>query len=165
MTSANAVDREAAWLTTAGDGLPALKTSAGGPFDVIQAYIPRSPALRKKGLYVTRGQLADQRFSQQRRMATHSLRLVIQWPISSGAGSAETEQRALDAAIDLVLQRIVGPVMDKTHGGRFLAVAEAPNHGPIQVIQPPLSLIGLQGSDASLTTEIHYEADDPDYTG
>ena len=164
MTSATAVDREAAWLATAGDGLPALKATAGGPFDVIQAYIPRSPALRKKGLYVTRPGFGDARFSQQRRMPTYSLRLVIQWPISSGAGSAETEQRALDAAIDLVLQRIVGPLMDKTHGGRFLAVAEAPDHGPIQVIQPPLSLIGLSGSDAALTAEIHYAADDADYT-
>ena len=165
MNTGSAVDREASWLQQSGDGLPALQSTAGGPFDLVQAYIPRSPALRKRGLDVTRGGFSDARFSQQRRMVTHPLRLIVQWPIASGSGAAEDEQRALDDALGLVVQRIVGPLMDKTHGGRFLAVAEAPNHGPIQVIQPPLPLIGLQGSDASLTAEIHYEADDPDYSG
>ena len=49
MSTADAVDREAAWLATSGDGLPALLVTAGGPFGVVQAYWPRTPGKRTAG--------------------------------------------------------------------------------------------------------------------
>lgn len=52
MTTADAVDRETAWLQTVGDSLPALLSTAGGPFDNVQGYYPRTPSMEQKTLYV-----------------------------------------------------------------------------------------------------------------
>lgn len=125
---ADAVRLEAAWLTTSGDGLPALLTEAGGPWDTIQAYAPRTPSQQKTQIYVLRRRVTTQRFGQQRRMATHHLVLALVWPIGATTIDeylAEDEQAAFDAALDLLIQRIEGFVDDKTHGGRFLSVAES----------------------------------------
>ncbi len=65
ITSADACDREAAWLSlpgTVADGLPSLLVMDGGPWDVIQAYQPRTPAVRKAQVFVTRTDLSLERF-------------------------------------------------------------------------------------------------------
>src|ERR1700761_1327491 len=109
MSTADVCSREAAWLSTSGDGLPALLAAAGGPFGVIQAYRPRTPGRRKQGqLYVLRRTIRETRFANQRRMATYQLFLDIVWPMQSGSGNAEAEQQNLDDAVELVLQRIGG---------------------------------------------------------
>lgn len=123
-TSADAVDRETAWLRTSGDGLPALLKEAGGPFDIIQAYVARTPPTERRALYVTRNQLRSVRFAAIRQQNKHPLRLHIWWPANDQGGEVENDQRELDVAIDAVFARIRGPVGDKTHGGRFLAVGE-----------------------------------------
>lgn len=160
MSSADAVDREAAWLATAGDTLPALLENSGGPFDIVQAYYPRTPNLDRRALYVTRLRLTQPRFGGQRLITQYSMRLIVEWPLLSGTGSAEDEQRALDAAMDLVVQRITGFVHDKTHGGRFLSVAENPRDisidwTPVEQTIP----LGLLHAIAA------YSADDPEIPG
>lgn len=170
MSTADAVAREAGWLAgpaqTAGtQTLPALLKSFGGPFDVVQAYLPRTPATRQTRLYVLRPRIQDTRFAQQRTMDTYDFRLRAFWPIGSGtitAQIAEIEQRNFDNAIDLVVARIRGLVADHTHGGAFLSAAEG----------PPNALIDVQFGDAeqeisagTLSATISYSVDDRDQIG
>jgi hypothetical protein len=163
MSLADAVTRETAWLTTTGDGLPALLTANGGPWDVIQAYQPRTPQTRKTQLYVVRRRFPTRRFAQQRRIATHYFQLRARWPIgasTTGTGIAEAEQQALDNALMLLVERIEGFPLDKSHGGRFLSVAEAPNGAEIDVqLGDPEQEIPT----GFLTATVAYTADDQDY--
>lgn len=165
MSTADAVVRETSWLSSynPSDGLPALLSSSGGPFDVLQAYWPRSPASRTNQLYVTRGRVVSDRFGFNRRMDKYDFRLRIIWPLSSTTGDWESVQQTLDNAVELVIRRIIGPVsafpLDHTHGGQFLEVAEDP------------CLIGVDFSDpeqasasAQLEATITYSASDRDYT-
>ena len=156
-----AVEREAAWLSTAGDGLPALLKKFSGPFDNIQAYYSRTPRTQQRSIYVTRADLADNRTGGQRVMLTHDLVLKVVWPMLSGTGSGETEQRALDAAVKLIIQRIRGPVGDKTHGGRFLSVAEHPRSVRVTFEDPEVTLPG----DKVLRCTFSYSADDFEVNG
>lgn len=164
-TTADACAREAAWLATAtSDGLPVLLAAAGGPWDVIQAYLPRTPAGQQTQLYVLRRRLVTARFSQQRRMATHHFHLALVWPIGATAAGqqiAELEQAALDSAVALLVERIEGLVNDKSHGGRFLSVAEAPNGSTIDVEYGDPA---QAAADGRLTATVTYTADDADYT-
>lgn len=167
MATPTAVQREAAWLATSGDGLPGLLTGAGGPFDVVQGYWPRTPQYRKAALYVTRAGYQDMRFGAHRKIRRHNLLVRVLWPLGSttvGTQMWETEQAALDSAVHQVLQRIVAFDMDKTHGGRFMSVGEAPDAQPIQVrFSDPARATG-GGGRVELTVEITYNADDTDYT-
>ena len=160
MSTADAVDREVAWLTTSGDGLPALLSTAGGPFTNIQAYWPRTPGRRNTNLYVLRKGIHQKRFANVRTMATHHFSLKIVWPLQSGQGKAENDQRALDAAIDLVLQRIAGFPGDKSHGGRFRSVAENPEFVNVTFIDPVQSM----SAEAEFWADVDYYADDPEVT-
>ncbi|MDJ0342291.1 hypothetical protein QMK19_03695 [Streptomyces sp. H10-C2] len=161
MTTADAVDREVAWLNASGDGLPALNTSAGGPFGNIQGYWPRTPGRRGTNLFVMRRAITEHRFANIRRMATYQFELKLVWPLSSGQGRAEDDQRAFDLAVDKVLLRIGGYPGDKSHGGRFRSVAEDPAqvtvrfHDPAQSVPP----------EAEFWAEITYHADDIEFTG
>jgi len=158
VSTADAVDREAEWLRSAGDGLPALLAPAG-PWDVVQGYVPRSPAQLQCSIYVTRSRLRDPRVANQRKRPAHSFRLRLLWPIGSTSTDrvAEDEQRAFDNAIDLLVQRVRGTVGDHTHGGRFLSVAEAPETDPVTVdFDDPMASI-LAGA---LTARVTYPADD-----
>lgn len=155
MSTADAVARETAWLKTSGDGLPSLLKVAGGPWDNVQAYWPRSPASQQRSIYVLRRDILDDRFAAIRRMSKYDFVLRIVWPILTGSGSAEEEQQALDNAIDMVVARIAGPLLDKTHGGRFLSVAENPT-GIHVAFTDPEHTIPLK----SLEAEITYSADD-----
>lgn len=163
MSTSDAVVRETAWLTTAGDGLPGLLAAAGGPWDTIQGYFPRTPAKSQTQIYVLRRGFKTQRFGQQRRIPTYQFHLSLWWPIGSGTtgvGIAEAEQQNLDDAIDLLVQRIEGFVTDKSHGGRFMSVAEAPNGADITVtIGDPATAIPT----GFLTAFVTYTADDGDY--
>jgi hypothetical protein len=158
------VTREAAWLITSGDGLPALLKAAGGSWDIIQAYATRSPAQQKTQLYVMRRRLQTARFANTRRLPTYHFHLAAVWPIGATAAGpqiAELEQAAFDAALDLLIQRIEGWPGDKSHGGRFLSVAEAPTGSTIDVeVGDPVQGI----ASGQLTAAITYSADDQDYT-
>lgn len=153
-----AVTREAAWLTTTGDGLPALLASAGGPWDTVQPYYPRTPYQEKRTIYVLRHRIAQNRFAAQRVMHTYPFRLILWWPILDATGSAENEQQAFDTAIDLLLQRILGPLGDKTHGGRFLSVVEDPRIADVDYTDPEQTIPALGG----LRAEVTYSGDDPE---
>jgi hypothetical protein len=162
VTTADAVTREAAWLNSYNDGLPALHTSQNGPFDVVQAYWPRTRNARKGGIYVMRGEVNDRRFAAHRKIARHAFRLMIEWPIGGTTVAThiwEDEQQALDSAVDLLLQRIRGLDLDHTHGGRFLSVAEAPEPGSITVRFDPPERMPTNGR-AVLTASATYLADD-----
>jgi hypothetical protein len=168
VTTADAVDREAAWLNRSGDGLPAL-VGSGGKWDLIQAYAPRTPAKRKNQIWVLRSRLRMARFAMVRKQPTYAFRLRCWWTVSSAQGSAESDQRAFDAAIDDVLARIngFGPagspaqpgVADKTHGIAFKSVAEDPGEIDVVFTEPDKTIV----ADASLYAEIIYAADDPDF--
>ena len=133
MSTATAVARETAWLQTTGDSLPALSASAGGPWQVIQAYWPRTPAVNKTGIYVLRPLLDDQRASNQRIRPRYQMRLRLIWPVTvTTTQLLETAQADFNAAIGLLIQRIRGPLGDKTHGSRFLSAGEVPR--TVQVV-------------------------------
>jgi hypothetical protein len=152
--------REAAWLnTTASDGLPILPASAGGPWEVLQAFWTRTPGTQKTQLYVTSLDLDDERTANIRIMPHYSITLVMHWPIRvTTAPLAEQEQQNFRNAIDLTVQRIRGPLLDKTHGSAFLSVGEAPRLPGVQVsIEPPWVTIP---ADKELRGTITYPADD-----
>lgn len=165
MATNDAVAREAAWLAayTPADGLPALLTANGGPFDVVQAYIPRTPNTRQSGVYVDRGPFTDVRTANQRKMSRYRFELLCVWPIgkTTATGSAETEQQNFDNAIELLIQRIRGLIGDHTHyttAGSFLSVAEAPAPSEITVV--PASAAQTMAASASLQKTVSYYADD-----
>jgi hypothetical protein len=166
MPSADAVARETAWLSAYSptDGLPALPTTLGGPFDVVQAYWPRTPLTRTNQLYVRRTRIRVERFGFNRKQDHHEFQLRIIWPLSSSTGAWEPVQQALDDAVDLVLQRVTGPInalpLDKTHGARFLEVAEDPCLINVEFSDPEQA-----AATAALEATITYEAADIDYTG
>lgn len=155
-STATAVDRETAWLTTSGDGLPALPRSAGGVFDTIQAYWPRTPSRRGTQLYVLRDHIRQDRSANIRQVAQYTFRLRIIWPMSSGQGAAEADQRELDEAIEQVLRRVGGFLGDKTHGGRFLSVAEDPRAVEVQIESPERGI----AAEGQFSATVTYRADD-----
>lgn len=159
MGTRDAVAREAAWLATSGDGLPDLLANVGGPWDIVQAWWPRTPATQKRGIYVLLDPngvgIHDQRTANIRRRPSYMFLLRIIWPITAGSGSAEKEQQALADAVDLLLKRIDGPLMDKTHGGRFLSVAEDPRYVDVRFADPEQTIPAKQ-----LRAEVTYSADD-----
>lgn len=163
MTTSDAVSREAAWLAeyNPADGLPALLKAQGGPFDVVQPYWPRTPAARRTQLYVLRRTITSGRTANVRTMNRYAFALRIIWPCSSPTGSAEGPQQALDDAVELVLQRIGGLFMDKTHGGRFLSVAENPPQSDVTFDDPEASI----AAKVDLRCEIAYWADDFETSG
>ncbi|WP_438489579.1 hypothetical protein [Streptomyces sp. S186] len=161
MSTADAVDREVAWLTTAGDGLPSLLTGAGGPWGSIQAYQPRTPGRRNTYVIVLRRQIHEKRFANVRRMPTYEFVLKLIWPLTSGQGRAEDDQRAFDSAVDKLLTRIGGFPGDKSHGGRFLSVAEDPAYVTVRFTDPEQTM----PPEAEFHAEITYFADDAEITG
>lgn len=162
MSTADAVDREAAWLSTSViDGLPNLLASSGGPWASIQPYQPRTPGRRSTYVIVLRRQIHEKRFANIRRMPTYEFVLKLIWPLTSGQGRAEDDQRAFDVAIDQLLQRIDGFPGDKTHGGRFRSVAEDPAYVTVRFDDPTTTMPG----DAEFRAEITYFADDFEITG
>lgn len=158
MNTADAVAREVAWLTATGDGLPALLAADGGPFEVVQGYWPRVAPTNKHALYLVRATIRDERSANIRTMATHAFVAKLLWPMLASSGSAEAEQRAFDAAIDRLLTRINGPMLDKTHGGRFLSVGENPAYVEVVVDDPERML----AEGRVLRAEVRYSADDPE---
>jgi hypothetical protein len=163
--TSTAVAREAAWLATSGDALPALLKSAGGRWDIVQAYWPGNRfAAQKAGIYVTRRDIADQHFNSMRYMPRYLFALRLNWPVKTPvAPIAETEQQSFDTAIGDLLQRIRGLVGDKTHGGRFLSVAEVPREQPVSVdfSDPEVTILAAQG----LRAVVAYYADDFEFNG
>ena len=161
--TATAVTREAAWLAQAGaGGLPSLLTADGGPFEVVQPYYGRSPAMRKRAIYVMRSNLTELRLGGLRKIDRYAFRLIVRWPSHSSTGRIETDEADFDAAIDLLLQRIRGPIGDHTHGGAFLSVAEEANGATISVDFAPAeqTLAGGAGNSPYLAATVRYSADD-----
>jgi len=164
VSTGDAVDRETAWLKASGDGLPALLVADGGPWDVVQAYVPRTPGQRQSQIYVVRRGFDTHRWSQQRRMASFRFHLACMWPVGGttiDTSIAEAEQRAFDAALALLVQRIEGHVGDKSHGGRFLSIGESPDGTliDVQYDDPAKSIAG----GAFLSAQVTYTGDDTDY--
>ena len=156
--TATAVQREADWLATTGDDLPNLLASGWG---VVQAYWPGNRLnTQRAGIYVTRRHLADNHPMAMRYRPDYQFVLKLVWPVKAGtADIAEKEQQALD----YLLQRIRGPVGDKTHGGRFLSVAEVPGEGSVGVdFDDPEQTIQ---ATKSLRATVTYFADDNEFTG
>jgi hypothetical protein len=184
--TSDAVTREAAWLAQSYDSLPALLKSAGGQWDVVQGYWPGDGLARgKSGIYVTRARLDDDHPSAWRYRPRHIFRLKLIWPIEVAAASpadveswpaeagsspaeakpspAEIEQQNFDNAIGDLLVRIRGPQGDKTHGGRFLSVAEVPTEGSVSVVfdDPEITIRTANQLRATVT----YYADDSEFSG
>jgi hypothetical protein len=163
--TSTAVAREAAWLATSGDTLPALLATAGGPWDVVQAYWPGGRfATMQAGIYVTRREIADQHPLSMRYRPQYLFALRLAWPVKGQAAPlAETAQQGFDTAVGDLLQRVRGLIGDKTHGGRFLSVAEVPEEQPVAVdfADPEITIAAGQGLRATVT----YHADDFEFNG
>jgi hypothetical protein len=158
---ADAVDRETVWLSaySPSDGLPALLSTRGGPWEVVQAYWPRTLSAEKTGVYVLRTSLDDERTANIRIRPMYMFRLKLIWPVRlAAAGLAESEQRNLDAAVALLVQRIRGLAGDKTHGGAFLSAGEVPRMPGVHVEfdDPEITIPHLK----SLRGLVTYPADD-----
>jgi hypothetical protein len=163
MSTATADTREAAWLATSGDGLPALLTTAGGPWEVVQAF---DPVARRRHqattIYVKSLRTSDQRVSSQRIRSQYEIMLELNWPVrTTEPPIAETEMQNLKNAVDLVLQRVRGPVGDKSHGGRFLSVAEVPRNADVVFADPELTI----PAGKYVSAVIAYRADDYEVSG
>lgn len=170
ITTADAVDREAAWLnTTVADGLPLLPDTAGGKWQLINAYVPRTPAARKNQMWVLRPRMQIEREGFIRSIAHYRFQLHLMWMLSNGNGGAETDQRAFDAAIHDLVMRIRGvpPGVtafnlngqpDKTHDGKFMSAAENPSVVDVEMIEPLPYMTG-----ASFAATVTYSADDFDF--
>jgi hypothetical protein len=157
VSTADAVAREAAWLNTIGDSLPSLPASAGGPWEIVQAYQPRTPPANKTAIYVLRGRLLDVRASNQRIRPRYEMRLRLVWPVVvTGTGLLETAQADMDGAVDLLVQRVRGPLGDKTHGQRFLSAGENPRLVTVQWDPPELAM----AAHKQLTADMLYSVDD-----
>jgi hypothetical protein len=156
VSTADAVAREAAWLRTSGDNLPALLKAQGGPWDVVHPYWGRTPPSNQRGLYLLRQKIHYERSANIRTMPTYQFLIKVRWPILTSTGSAEEEQQSLDNAIELVVARIAGTVLDKTHGNRFLSVAENPSYIDVDFDDPEHSL----SDGRMLRADIRYAADD-----
>lgn len=167
VTTADACDREAAFLNLTNDNLPVLPVSAGGKWDVVQAYRPRSPGQRKKQIFVVRPDFTLARTANQRSMASYAIELQLLWTLSSGTGNAEGDQRAFDAAINDVLMRVLGTPpgfqggfgMDKSHGGQFLSAAENPRRVDVRYTPAEESMVNGAAFEARMT----YMVDDFDF--
>lgn len=163
--TADAVAREAAWLQTSGDGLPALLASDGGPFEVVQAYWPGSKfRARATGVYVDHGDWSDPKVANVRLRPQYVFTVKVYWPIKATAAPiAETEQQNLDIALELLRQRIDGPEIDKSHGGRFLSVGQVPRGAALRFRKedPEVSL----QRDPTLRASATYYADDLEFNG
>jgi hypothetical protein len=123
------VARETAWLlTSSGDSLPFLPASAGGPWEIIDAYVQGAARqANKPAIYVKRGQVRQVRVANQRIRPRYPMSLELHWPVvrigpGSSSIAAETAQD-FDNAIELLRARVTGPLGDKSHGGRFLSAA------------------------------------------
>ena len=161
----DALDREAAWLNSYGDGLPALAKQHGGVFQIVQARWPRVPASRKTAIYVLRAPSSSakvERFANVRSMLSTRVVLHLFWPLTNSTGSGEAEQAAFEQAIDQIITRVQGPLGDKTHGGRFLSVAEGPAGISIDYPDPAAAMASGTGTGV-FEAAIAYDADDPDY--
>lgn len=158
MATSDAVARETAWLQTSGDGLPALlREPGGGPFDIVQGYYPRVPHMTERALYVMRRRISQPRTANIRLMSAYAFHLIAWWPLLDGGGDMEAEQQALDNAVELVLLRVSGTLLDKTHGGRFLSVAENPRLVEAEFPDPEQTIpLGW------IRADITYSADDPE---
>jgi hypothetical protein len=157
--------REAAWLnTTANDGLPVLPSSAGGPWEVIQAFWTRTPGTQQTQLYVSSLEIDDERTSSQRIMPHYQITLDLHWPVRvTTSPLLETEQQNLKNAVDLLVQRIRGPVGDKTHGGAFLSAGEVPRSPGVHVsFEHPMQTVP---ADKELRASVIYYADDDEVNG
>jgi hypothetical protein len=150
------------------DTLPSLLKASGGPWDLVQSYWPGARLdTNKRGLYVLPVNDADRRHGGVRIMPRYRFRIVGWWPVknvagSQGAGLAETEQRNFRAAFRLVRQRVTGPVLDKTHGGRFLSVGESPSGQAPQIDWGDAEVTLPQ---RFLRAAMSYYADDPEFSG
>jgi hypothetical protein len=160
--TSDAVTREAAWLAQSYDSLPALLKSAGGQWDVVQAYWPGDGrASELSGIYVTRTRVDDDHPSAWRYKPRHTFRLKLIWPVTAGS-SAEAEQQSFDNAVGDLLTRIRGPLGDKTHGGRFLSVAEVPMQGSVSIVfEDPETTIQAANELRAIVT---YYADDSEFS-
>jgi hypothetical protein len=158
------VTRETAWLRISTDSLPALLVANGGPWGVIQAYWARTPHTQVPQLYVTRSGFEDLHPMSQRYRPQHEIVLHLVWPVrQTSSPLAEQEQQALDTAIDLLIQRIRGPLGDKTHGGAFLSAAEVPDSPP-PVVRFGDAETSIDASKA-LRATITYRVDDHEFNG
>jgi hypothetical protein len=163
--------REAAWLQTANDSLPSLLAADGGPWDIVQAYWPGAHfAKDKHGIYVDAKPADDLRVSNQRIRPRYTFVLSLTWSIKAQGATAgtsgkaliaETEQQNLDNAAALLIERIRGPLGDKTHGGRFLSVAENPRTVTYAKEDPAVTI----PQSRSLVATVTYKADDYEVNG
>lgn len=161
VTTADAVDREVRWLTAFGDGLPPLLIADGGKFEKIEAYWPRVETTFVNRIQVRRASINEERTAHVRFMDQYAFELLAIWPMGNATGDAQQVQREFDAGIDDVLARIRGPLLDKTHGGAFLSVAEVPRRVHVQFLPPSQTL----ADTGDLRAVITYSADDPEGNG
>jgi hypothetical protein len=157
--SATVETRETAWLTAVDGFVPPLLAVNGGPWEVLQAFYARTPGTQKTQCYVWAGEISDERVGGIRIRSTYQITLDLHWPLRQTTSPlAEQEQQAFKSAVGLLVQRIRGPVNDKSHGGAFLSAGEVPRSPGVHVMfEHPSVTIPV---DKELRAQVTYYADD-----
>lgn len=102
----------------------------------------------------------ERRVSVGRKELLHDFEIRVQWPITAGTKRLAEDMRYFENALDLLCDRIRGPVGDHTHGGLFMSVAEAEDGSgrdadiTVELAEPDVAEEG----DGQLTATVRYSA-------
>ncbi|HJV09472.1 MAG TPA: hypothetical protein VJ653_07315 [Acidimicrobiales bacterium] len=123
MSYADALDREAEWygLDLVDDGIPALASADGGPFDVVATHVRR---LAQAGhqLYLAHGPTTQPASSKSTTRLDHQVAALVLWAAVGAGARAHVDQASMEEAVAKVIARVIGPVGDVGHGGRWFKV-------------------------------------------
>lgn len=123
----DAADREAAWFTDdlSSISIPPLLNNGtnGAPFKVVASGL-REPSKVGQYCFIDLQRVIEHRVALQRKRQIYSLVATCLWTRTQDRAHANIDQANFLAALELVVQRVRGPIGDKTHGGRFLASGE-----------------------------------------
>jgi hypothetical protein len=139
---AEVLDVEADWYVQdlVAQGVAALTKDAGGPFGVVTPRLRRLSQVAQ-AVYLTHGQTRQGKGAKDQARFDHDVIAVVLWAATGAGARAHVDQEAADAAVARVVDRVLGPTGDTTHGGRWFSI------GPV-VVEPPGPLELLAWSDA-----------------
>lgn len=123
MSYADVVDAEAEWFGAdlSAQGVPALLASQGGPFHVVAAHVRRLAQARHQ-LYLAHGPTAQPRRSKTTTRLDHQVVALVLWAALGAGARAHEDADDLEQAVAKVIARVLGPVGDVGHGGRWFRV-------------------------------------------
>lgn len=123
--------REETWYTAnlADRGVAGLLAASGGPFAVVAAN-PRRLSQGRNQLWLAHAETSQGRGTKQDTRWDHDIVALLLWSATQASVRAQDDEVALDAAANLVADRVRGPAGDRSHDGRWWSV------GPVRIAPP-----------------------------